>query len=357
MNLLSKLSLNESLHLKNRVIMAPMTRSRIDNKEMVPGDLQALYYAQRASAGLLISEGTAVSKEAVGYLRIPGIFTEQQIEGWRKVTSAVHKKGGLIYCQLWHVGRITHPDLIGGEIPMSASAINHQGRIKTYNGIVDSVTPREMTVQDIIMVKNQFVKAAKNSIEAGFDGVEIHSSNGYIFHQFFSTSSNNRFDNYGGSPKNRTRFFFQVLEAVGNAIGYEKVAVRFNPMMHNSIGISVDELTLPVFDYLIEKLNNYPISFLHLTRAVENLNVPYCENDVIGRYRKIYKGTLVANGAYSPEEADDEIKSGRADAIAFGKLYISNPDLVEKIENLSPLNPWEHATFYTEGEKGYTELD
>lgn len=357
MKLLSPLELNSALKIKNRIIMAPLTRSRIENNEKVPGELQALYYRQRASAGLIISEGTAVSNMAVGYLRIPGIYTKEQVDGWKKVTKTVHEAGGMIFCQLWHVGRITHPNLIDGKIPLSASAINHFGKVKTYDGIVDSVSPKAMDASDIEMVKIQFVDATKNAMEAGFDGVEIHSSNGYLFHQFFSASSNERNDNYGGSPENKARFLFEVLEAIAEIMPIERIGLRFNPMMHQAIGIQVDEHTLPVFDYIVNRLNDYPIAYIHLTRPSNIFEADYFEKDLIGRYRKIYRGIIIANADYSFEDAEQEISSGRADAVAFGKLFISNPNLVECIEKGLPLKAWDHPTFYTPGEKGYTVLD
>jgi len=355
MKLLEPLKLNESLQLKNGIIMAPMTRSRIENPQRSVGDLQAKYYRQRAGAGLIISEGTVVSEMAVGYLRVPGIYSDEQTLAWEKVTKAVHDDGGLIFCQIWHVGRITHPLLTGGNAPISASAVNHKGRILTYDGVVDSVEPKAMDRSDIERVKNEFVHAAQNALKACFDGVEIHSSNGYLFHQFFSASSNQRGDEYGGSVENRARFFFEVLDAMIKVIPAQRIAVRLNPMMHESIGILVDESTLPVFDYIVQRLNDYPIAFLHLTRAAKIIDAPFFEKDVIGRYRKIYKGTLVANGAYSPDEAETELQSGRAEGIAFGKLFISNPDLPEQLKKRLPLKEWDQTTFYSPGEKGYTD--
>ena len=355
MKLLEQLSLNADVQLKNRILMAPMTRSRVENPSRIVGDLHVEYYRQRAGAGLIISEGTVVSESAVGYLRVPGIYSAEQSKAWGKVTKAVHDANGIIFCQLWHVGRITHPVLTGGKTPLSASAINHQGRILTPEGILDSVSPKAMDRADIESVKQEFVNAAKNAMEAGFDGVEIHSSNGYIFQQFFSSSSNSRTDEYGGSPENRARFFFEVLDEMIKHIPVQKIAVRLNPMMHESIGIFVDETTLPVFDYIVQRLNDYPIAFLHLTRPVKILDAPYFEKDVIGRYRKMYSGVLVANGAYSPEEAEEEILSVRADAIAFGKLFISNPNLPMRIEKGIELSAWDHASFYSPGEKGFTD--
>jgi N-ethylmaleimide reductase len=355
MKLLEPLKLNDLISLKNRIVMAPMTRSRVDNNERTVSDLHAEYYRQRAGAGLIINEGTVVSEMAVGYLRVPGIYTAEQTEAWKKVTEAVHKESGLIFCQLWHVGRITHPVLIGGRTALSASALNHKGRVLTPEAVLDALSPREMDKNDIETVKNEFVLAAKNALEAGFDGVEIHSSNGYLFHQFFSSSSNIRTDEYGGSVENRARFFFEVLDAMLQVIPAQRIAVRLNPMMHDSIGILVDEYTLPVFDYIVQRLNDYPIAFLHLTRPTKILDLPYFEKDIIGRYRKIYQGILLVNGAYSPEEAELEISSGRADAVAFGKLFISNPNLPEKIKNGEALKEWDQASFYSPGEKGYTD--
>src|SRR5690606_34703277 len=208
---------------------APMTRSRADNPDNAPTELHATYYRQRAGAGLIITEGSQISKQGVGYINTPGIYSKEQVAGWKTVTEAVHSEGGKIFLQLWHVGRISHPDFHNGELPLAPSAINPNTQSFTPKGFQDTVTPREMTIDDIKSTINDFKQAAANAIKAGFDGVEIHSSNGYLFHQFFSPCSNIRTDDYGGNIVNRTRFFFEVIEAMKTVIPEEKIGVRFNP--------------------------------------------------------------------------------------------------------------------------------
>lgn len=255
-----------NLNLKNRVVMAPMTRSRANNDGNVPtNDLHGLYYEQRASAGLIITEGSQVSKRAVGYIHTPGIYSDAQVEGWKKVTKRVHDNGGKIFIQLWHVGRISHPDFHNGALPLSASAINPNAKSFTPQGFKDTVTPKEMTVNDIKTTVKDFQKAAENAIKAGFDGVEIHSSNGYLFHQFFSDCSNKRTDDYGGSVENKTRFLFEVLEAVKQVVSEEKIGLRFNPSLHGLFGITVNENTIPTFEYMVKRLNDYNLAYLHLS--------------------------------------------------------------------------------------------
>jgi N-ethylmaleimide reductase len=344
-----------SLNLRNKIFMAPMTRSRADNPDAVVTKRHAEYYSQRASAGLIISEGTVVSKHAVGYVNVPGIYSEKQTEAWKKVTSAVHEKGGHIYAQLWHVGRISHPDLLDGELPLAPSAINPNKDVLTYNGRVKSVTPKELTVEEIKNIILEFKNAAVNAITAGFDGIEIHASNGYLFHQFFNNVSNKRNDEYGGNDENKTRFLFEVLDCLKNIMPKNKIGVRLNPMMHGFSGIIVDEKTADTINYIVEKLNDYNLAYLHLSRPPKKLDEPYFINDVIGHYRKIYNGILIANGNYNLESAEKEIIEKRADAVAFGVPFIANPDLVERFKYGYPLAEADKNTFYTNGDKGYID--
>jgi N-ethylmaleimide reductase len=347
------------LNLKNRVVMAPMTRSRADNPEFKPTEaLQATYYAQRASAGLIIAEGSQVSEMAVGYINTPGIYAKSQVEGWKKVTEAVHAKGGKIFIQLWHVGRISHPDFHDGELPLAPSAINPNSKSFTPQGFKDTVTPKAMTLEDIKTTINDFRQAAKNAVEAGFDGVEIHSSNGYLFHQFFNNCSNQRTDAYGGSIENKARFFFEVLEAVKKEIPEQKIGVRFNPSMHNLHGITVDEETIPTFDYIIKKLNDYQLAYVHLSEPFTDVSeVPYAVKEIAKHFRPLYHGTLMINGGFTQETGNAVIERGEADLVAFGKLFISNPDLVERFENNRELADWDKDTFYTPGKKGYLDYE
>lgn len=343
--------------LPNRVIMSPMTRNRADNSGNIPTPLIAEYYTQRASAGLLITEGSQVSKQGVGYINTPGIHSNAQVEGWRQVTRAVHEKEGHIFIQLWHCGRMSHPDFHDGNLPVAPSAINPKDRSYTAEGFKDTVTPRSLTVDEIHETTNDFKVAAENAIAAGFDGVEIHSANGYLFHQFFTNCSNIREDDYGGNHENKARFFFETLDAVGGAIGFEKVGVRLNPSMHGFFGITLDEDTISTFEYIVKRLNDYKdLAYLHLTEPLSPVDdVPYAVKEVAKHFRPLYQGTLVINSAFDQESGDRIIKEGHADAVAFAKSYISNPDLVERIRRNEKWAAWNEATFFTPGKEGYTD--
>ncbi len=239
---------SKNLTLRNRVVMAPMTRSRADNEGKVPtADLQGVYYQQRAGAGLIITEGSQVSEQAVGYVNTPGIHTAAQVAGWKKVTHMVHEAGGKVFIQLWHVGRISHPDFHDGALPLAPSALNPDSKAFTPTGFKDTVEPKAMTLEDIQKTIRDFANAAKNAVAAGFDGVEIHASNGYLFHQFFSATSNHRTDAYGGSTEKRARFLFDVLDAVKKEIPEGKIGVRMNPSLHGVFGMTMDEQTIPDF--------------------------------------------------------------------------------------------------------------
>ena len=343
------------LELKNRVVMAPMTRGRALNDENKPtGELHAPYYAERASAGLIITEGSQVSEDAVGYINTPGIYTDAHVEGWKKVTKAVHDKGGKIYIQLWHVGRMSHPDFHEGKLPLAPSAINPNEKSFTPEGFKDTVTPRAMTVEDIKTTVADFRKAAANAVKAGFDGVEIHSSNGYLFHQFFNATSNHRTDEYGGSIENRARFFFDVLDAVKQELPENKIGARFNPSLHGSFGSTMDEETIPTFDYIIKKLNDYNLAYVHLSEPFSDVsNIPYAISEIAKHYRPLYHGTLMINNGFDQEKGNAVIERGDADLVAFGKPYISNPDLVERFKRNHSLADWDQDTFYTGGAEGY----
>lgn len=346
-----------TLELPNRVIMAPMTRSRAVNEHNAPTEeLQGVYYAQRASAGLMISEGSQISKEAVGYINTPGIYSQTQIEGWKKVTQKVHKKGGRIFIQLWHVGRISHPDFHDGNLPLAPSALNPNVKVYTPQGEKDTVSPKAMTTQDIERTVKDFVQAAKNAMEAGFDGVEIHSSNGYLLHQFFSSTSNHRTDEYGGSHENKSRILFEILEALKKVIHLNKVGVRLNPSLHGIFGMTLDEDSIPTFDYIVEKLNKYNLAYLHLSEPFNDVSdVPYAVTEIAKRYRPMYQGTLMINTNFNQKTGNTVIERGDADLVAFGKPYISNPDLVARFEKHASLADWDQDTFYVPGKKGYTD--
>ena len=333
-----------------------MTRSRADNPGNIPTDLMAEYYAQRASAGLLITEGAQISKRAVGYINTPGIYSTEQVEGWKKVTASVHEKGGRIFIQLWHVGRMSHPDFNNGELPLSASAINPNSESYTPQGFKKTVTPKEMSIEEIKETVKDFGHAAKNAMIAGFDGVEIHSSNGYLLHQFFSSTSNIRTDEYGGSIENRAKILFDVIDEIKRHMPTNRIGARLNPSLHNIFGMTLNEETIPTFDYIVENLNNYDLAYLHLSEPFNDVTaVPGAEPNIAKHYRPLYKGTLMINSMFNRKRGNQVIKDNLADLVAFGKPFISNPDLVERFEKNAELARWDENTFYTPGEKGYTD--
>lgn len=356
--LLQTYNLN-GLALPNRVVMAPMTRSRADNTENKPTEeLHGEYYKQRASAGLIIAEGSQISKQAVGYVNTPGIYSRAQVEGWKEVTQTVHEAGGRIFLQLWHVGRMSHPDFHNGGLPLAPSAINPNDKSFTPEGFKETVTPKEMSIEEIKETVEDFKNAAKNAMNAGFDGVEVHSSNGYLLHQFFNGTSNKRSDEYGGSIDNRTRIMFEVLDAIKEVVPENKIGVRLNPSLHGVFGMTMDEETIPTFDHLITRLNEYNLAYLHLSEPFTDVShLPYAETEIAKRYRPIYKGTIIINNGFDRESGNKIIEKGNADLIAFGKPYISNPDLVERFEQDVPLSKFDQETFYTPGEKGYLDYE
>jgi N-ethylmaleimide reductase len=348
---------SDKLDLKNRVVMAPMTRARADNEGNVPTDLMVTYYTQRASAGLLISEGVYVSPEAVGFINVPGMYSPAQVAGWQKITDAVHAQGNLFFAQLWHVGRLSHPDLLQGNLPLAPSAINAHSQAYTPSGFVDTVTPAAMTGAQIKQTVADFAQAAHNALAAGFDGVELHAANGYLFHQFFTNCSNTRTDEYGGSRENRARFLFDVLEGMQAAgVDLGKVGVRLNPSAEVMGGITLDADTLPTFDYIVQRLNDYGLAYLHLMRPFTDVSHnPFGEPNIARRFRPLYHGTLIINKDFDQEEANTILAEGEADLVAFGNLFIANPDLVARFAQHAPLAEADRATFYTPGPKGYTD--
>lgn len=347
-----------NITLPNSVIMAPMTRSRAENEHNSPtADLHGVYYKQRASAGLIITEGAQISKQAVGYINTAGIHNKEQIEGWKQVTKEVHDAGGHIFIQLWHVGRISHPDFHNGNLPLAPSALNPDVEVYTPEGQKTTVTPKAMSTEDIAKTVNDFISAAKNAVEAGFDGVEIHASNGYLLHQFFNGTSNHRTDEYGGSDENKSRILFEIIDGIKAVMPENKIGVRLNPSLNGIFGMTMDEETISTFDFIIKKLShNYNLAYLHLSEPFNDVSdIPYAETAIAKRYRPIYKGTLMINAGFNKESGNAVLESGNADLVAFGKPFISNPDLVERFENDMELTDWDESTFYTTGKKGYTD--
>lgn len=348
-----------SLELPNRVVMAPMTRNRADNAENEANGLVATYYAQRASAGLIISEGTFVSRQAIGFINVPGLYSDVQVEGWRKVTTAVHAAKGLIFAQLWHVGAVSHPDLqVGNELPVAPSAINPMSNAFTPGGFKPTVIPRALETEEIQAIVQDFGRAAARALAAGFDGVELHGANGYLFHQFFARSMNQRADQYGGEIENRTRFLFEVIEAVKESFPADRIGLRLNPAVHNLSGITFDDETVPLFEYVVERINAAPIAYLHIMEPINDpagLPRGLIEPSVASYFRKRYRGTLIGAVDYSFESANEALQRGDVDLIAFGRAFIANPDLVARFTYGAPLASPFRETFYAGGAKGYID--
>jgi len=337
--------------LANRVIMAPLTRMRAP--DFIPSDLMVEYYSQRASAGLIISEASPISTQGIGYPAIPGIYNDAQIEGWKKITDAVHAKQGCIFLQLWHVGRISHPDFHHGELPVAPSAIAPQGNAVTYKGMQPFVTPRALQTEELPAIVEQYRQAAKNALAAGFDGVEIHGANGYLLDQFLRDGSNQRTDIYGGSVENRCRLLLEVTSAVTKVWRAERVGIRLSPS--GTFNDMTDSNPQALFVHLLGQLNRFDLAYLHLVDALES-DIRHGANVVeLATLRQAYLGTLIVCGGYDKARANQAIANDLADAVAFGALYIANPDLVARFAVDAPLNTPDTTTFYGGNEKGYTD--
>ncbi|OQR99106.1 NADH:flavin oxidoreductase [Achlya hypogyna] len=333
------------LDLKNRIFMAPLTRCRATPGDHVPSELMIQHYADRASAGLIIAEATMIKPLTSTFYSEPGVYSPEQLAAWKKVTDAVHAKGGKIFLQIWHGGRAAHPDLNGGAEVVGASSIAINGFTHGPNGKVPYVVPRELTLNEISDIVTAFATAASNAVNvAGFDGVEVHGANGYLIDQFTKSGSNTRTDSYGGSIENRTRFVREILTAVTDAIGGDRVGVRFSPA--NGYNDMVDSDPEALATYLATELNAFNLAFVHIRRNTEGV-------DHTAIYRKHYKGVLVGNQKYSRDEANDAIAAGALDAVAFGTVYVSNPDLVERFEKNAALNEADTKTFFIQGPEGY----
>lgn len=343
-----------SLELKNRMVMAPLTRCRaIDN---IPNDLMATYYQQRATAGLIITEGTSPSPNGLGYARIPGIFNEAQILGWKKTTAAVHKSGGKIFIQLMHTGRISHLlNMAAGTHILAPSAVKAAGQMWTdAKGLQDYPTPKAMTAEDIVSTQKEYVTAAKNAMEAGFDGVELHGANGYLLEEFLSPVSNVRTDKYDGNIENRCRFVIEVASAVADAIGKGKTGIRLSPY-----GVAGDMPNYPeidaTYDYLSKELNKLGIAYIHLVDH-SAMGAPTVPIEIKKLIRKNFKNTLIICGGYTKDSAEADLESGLCDLVGFGRPFINNPDLVERLEHDHELcQNLKTELFYTADENGYTD--
>ena len=340
-----------SIAMSNRMVMAPLTRNR-SSMEGVPQDINVTYYAQRASAGLIITEATPISPMGHGYPLLPGIYTDAQVAGWKKVTDAVHAKGGKIVIQLWHVGRISHPSLLNGEIPVAPSAVKPAGKAFTFDGLVDYVEPRALEAGELPGIVADYVHATHCALKAGFDGVEIHSANGYLLDQFLRDGSNKRTDSYGGSIENRARFLMEVTKAVVEVAGSDKVGVRLSPV--NPFNDMKDSNPQAVFNYVTEQLNQFNLAYLHVVEGgIHGGGV--ADPFDFAAMRKLCKSPYMANLSYDKARGNTAIASGHADAVAYGVPFISNPDLVERFRKDAPLNEADSSSFYGGTEKGYTD--
>jgi N-ethylmaleimide reductase len=333
------------MKLNNRIVMAPMTRSRANDEGIQP-PFAAEYYCQRASAGLIITEATNISPMAKGYVRTPGIYTAEQIEAWQPVTDSVHARGSQIFLQLFHTGRIALPDLLPNRAqPVAPSAVRAKGQNYTDQGMKEFVMPRELTKEEIAQTVRDFATAASNAITAGFGGVELHSASGYIIQQFLSTNANLRSDEYGGSIENRTRFLFEVLDATIAAVGHERVGVKFSPRMPFN---DIEEIDAEVvYPYIIERLNDRKLAYVHVG--------DFTGEGWHAKLRPIYQGVYFAGGGFTKDSGAELLRQGGADAIVYGTKLLANPDLPERFKTAAALNEPDQTTFYSPGTQGYTD--
>jgi len=352
-NLFTPLNLG-SLALPNRIFMAPLTRCRASEGH-IPNDLNAEYYSQRAAAGLIISEATSVSPCGYGYPNTPGIHTKEQVGGWKKVTEAVHAKGGHIYLQLWHVGRISHPAYQqDGVKPVAPSAIKPKGQVFTGSTMEEYVTPRALETDEMPGFISEYVYGADLAKEAGFDGVEIHNANGYLLDQFLRTGTNMRGDRYGGTVQNRARLTLEVTEAVVGVWGADRVGIRFSPAgIFNDMH---DNNPLETFGHVLSELNRFGLAYAHITKVTAQ-DIAHGAVEGVGpkELRPYWRGKVVSAGGFTLDSGNAALAEGWADAIAFGVPFLSNPDLTERLRRRAPLNTPDESTFYASGPKGYTD--
>ncbi|MBI6683532.1 alkene reductase [Pseudomonas viridiflava] len=344
-----------ALSLANRIVMAPLTRSRMGS-EGVPNEMHARYYAQRASAGLIISEATNISPQARGYALTPGIWTEGHVAGWKLVTDAVHAAGGLIVCQLWHVGRFSHVDLQpNGTAPVAPSAIKAEGQTFTEEGMMDVSMPRALETSEIPGIIEQYRHAAACAKRAGFDGVEVHSANSYLLDQFLRDSTNQRTDQYGGSIENRTRLTLEVTAAVVEIWGHDRVGIRLSPVTPDAGNTPLDSQVMHTYGYLIEQLNRFQLAYMHFVEGATATSRTVPENVDLDALRARFKGPYIGNNNYDIELAVTRRAEGKVDAVAFGRPFIANPDLVRRLKEGAELTVAPRETYYGNGAKGYTD--
>jgi N-ethylmaleimide reductase len=346
------------LNLPNRIVMAPLTRMRAGSDDHVPTALQAEYYAQRATAGLIVKEGVAISPDAFGWAGMPGLWTEEQIHGWRHVTDSVHTAGGRIIAQLWHTGAMSHPDLRGGALPLSASDVDPEQKSVTLAGRVPTVAPRPMTLSEIGQTVADYARAARNAMNAGFDGVQIQANYLYLLAQFLNRATNCRTDEYGGEIEGRARILFEVVEAILEEVDPSKVGVKIGPM-HETGPFAANDETLPMAEYAIRELSGYGLSHLltmgNTTDFTGTPLEPLMGDGMFRHFRPIFRGTLIANVQMNAERGNRLIAEGLADLVAFGRPFIANPDLVERLETGAPLAEIDWTTVYASGPEGYSD--
>jgi N-ethylmaleimide reductase len=342
------------LQLKNRIVMAPMTRSRADDAGVQP-DYVAEYYAQRASTGLIVTEATNISAQARGYTRTPGIWTEAQIVAWKRVTEAVHRQDGKIFLQLWHTGRMSHPDMHNGDLPVAPSAIKPHGQIRVHDGMKDFVTPRALETDEIPLIVEDYRRAAENAKVAGFDGVEVHSANNYLLEQFVRDSTNVRTDRYGGSLENRLRFPLEVVKAVIDVWGAERVGIRISPVTTTPGETPLDSNTMATFGAYVAALSDLGLLYIHEIEGVTQLSREEVNGVNYAELRQRFSGAYIANNQYTLDLAEQTLAAGDADLFSIGRPFIANPDLIHRLASGAPLAEAPKVYWYGGDSTGYSD--
>jgi len=343
-----------SLQLKNRIVMAPMTRSRADDAGVQP-HYAADYYAQRAGAGLIVTEATNISAQARGYPRTPGIWTEAQIVAWKRVTDAVHRSDGKIFLQLWHTGRMSHPDMHGGDLPVAPSAIKPAGQIRVHEGLKEFVTPRALGAAEIPLIVEDYRTAAKNAKRAGFDGVEVHSANNYLLEQFVRDSTNVRTDAYGGSLKNRLRFPLEVVKAVTDVWGADRVGIRISPATTTPGETPLDSNTMATFNAYVSALSDLGLLYVHEIEGVTQTSRDEVSGVDFAELRRRFKGAYIGNNQYTLDLAEQTLAAGKADLFSIGRPFIANPDLIYRLGIRAPLAEAPKEYWYGGDSTGYSD--
>jgi N-ethylmaleimide reductase len=342
------------LRLKNRIVMAPMTRSRSDDDGVAP-DYAADYYAQRAEAGLIVTEATNISAQGRGYPRTPGIWTEAQIAAWKRITDAVHRRDGKIFLQLWHTGRMSHPDMLAGALPVAPSAIRPEGQIRVHEGMKDFVTPRALRTEEIPLIVEDYRRAAENAMAAGFDGVEIHSANNYLLEQFIRDSTNQRTDQYGGSLENRLRFPLDVVKAVVAVWGASRVGIRISPVTTAPGNTPLDSNTMETFGAYVDALSDFGLLYIHDIEGVTQLSREAGDGISFTALRERFSGAYIANNQYTLGLAEKTLAAGDADLFSIGRPFIANPDLVNRLRTGAPLAEAPKEYWYGGDANGYSD--